>query len=421
MPLGTTFTVLDIHEEVYGVGNVSSPLSISNLLINDAYVPKTSPYTLDRFVNYEHRLAAPVMGNLSFNGTHLQSSWTAVPYATSNYRVRIYKDSALQTTIYPSATNIGTSMPIAQTYSPQVFRVEAEAAGGWEGYGYTGTKEWTFAAKPVGLPVVSSLLGYYNYFIYSYGAVADATAYDLSYSFSNTNADGVLVVGASLSTVINFQGTHTNRTVYVKMRAKVGSVVGAWSSVSSVAIPAIPVPDVPQLGTVSYANGNLTINFTTSGVVVDSSEISIGLVNPPVATPVTTTGSSVHVYSIAQTTSAQTVYFKIRSNNQTGNGNWTSVQSFVIPAMITYPQGLSGSYDPGYEEVTWNWNAVSGATNYNIQTYVNGGVSTQGYSTTVYYTRIVRPTDATAGAKVRAYVNGVWGDWSPIVTIDIFA
>ncbi len=92
------------------------------------------------------------------------------------------------------------------------------------------------------------------------------------------------------------------------------------------------------------------------------------------------------------------------------NGEWTPFTTadnvYATPTAASVKPVVKATAAPC--EVKLTWNAVSGATNYCVFTYLNGKYTTVGNTTTTSYT----VTGLTAGTKygflVRAYVNGAW-------------
>lgn len=130
-------------------------------------------------------------------------------------------------------------------------------------------------------------------------------------------------------------------------------------------------PPVPTGLADSYDTGSDYITFNWGdmyGAVSYTILWEIGDMTPELNS-VTVTSSTKSIY-IGQTSSTQTVYWRVKSNGQHASSNYSSVYSYAIPASITIPSvptGLVGSYNDMETTLGFNWNAVSGATSYGIK------------------------------------------------------
>lgn len=267
---------------------------------------------------------------------------------------------------------------------------------------------------PLNLNVVS---GGFSSLKATWTAVSGANGYELSIA---TTADGtytVLPLVTSASATLN--GLLINQTYYVRVRAyrMVGTtrVFGAYSAVDS----AKPVPIAPTLTVTSTDFDALRISWP---VVSGTTAYELYILRPGSSTYellTSTTGTSATVDDLL---TGQLYSFKAVAYSQVGDERVYGPESSVVAARPV-PQAVTGwKVDmPGVSTMTLSWNAVSGATGYDItrsttstgtysliasvegaNAYINTGLTFYRY----YYYKI-RPYTTVNGTKVYGPLSAV--------------
>lgn len=159
-------------------------------------------------------------------------------------------------------------------------------------------------------------------------------------------------------------GAYT-RTYYWRVRAGNGCGYGSYSAVWSVTI--VGAPAAPALS--APANGSSTcsttpqlcwvsiVGATVYRLVVDNSS--------DFSSPEITTTTQLYCYTPAAPLAQGTHYWKVRAENSCGQGNWSAVWSFAVPAVPALSAPVNGSAICN-STPQFCWDAVSYATSYDI-------------------------------------------------------
>jgi len=227
-----------------------------------------------------------------------------------------------------------------------------------------------------------------------------ASQYDIRYSMSNitdlnwdaaTQASGEPTPGSSgASESFTVTGLADNTTYYFAI--KVADEVPNWSGLSNIASGItnedIVVPDPPLLVTPSNGASDIDqpIAFDWNDAIgADSYQIQIDN-NSNLASPLKDTVTLLTAFSISGLNESQTYYWRVRAHNTAGWGNWASIRNFETSCTNPGIPVASAPNDNAANlglPVSFNWNDVSGATQYDIQIDDASNFSTPIISTTV--------------------------------------
>ena len=86
------------------------------------------------------------------------------------------------------------------------------------------------------------------------------------------------------------------------------------------------------------------------------------------------------------------------------------IKAYTKAVKTTKPQNVKAV--PGDKQVTITWNAVNGATNYIVYSYVDGSYHNLGTTTSTSFTAKNLVNGKKYGFIVKAWVNGKWNNWS---------
>ena len=262
-----------------------------------------------------------------------------------------------------------------------------------------GTSEWsltsatTAPAAPSGLNVATTS----SSLTLSWSAVTSATSYEVKQGSGTVTA----VSSGTSHTFTGLTGG-TEYTLYV--RAKNSNGTSEWSSISATTSPAAPsglsVTTLPSSLTLSW--GSVT--------GATSYEVKRGASGTVTAVP---SGAS-HTFTGLTGDTQYTLY--VRAKNSGGTSPWSSISATTS---LAAPSGLSvtGTTKTG---LTLSWNAVTGATSYEVKRGANNGWGASGTVTAVSSGTSHTFTGLTANTSYVLYVRaksstGV-SDWSSLST-----
>ncbi len=382
--------------------------------------------------------AVPVGLTASGGTGQVTLSWTSVSNATS-YNIYYATTSGVTKT---SGTKIfSVTTPYAQTglaAETTYFYVVTAVNSAGESADSVQISASTVSTPP--LPTVPAApanviaSGGTNQVTLSWGAVSTASSYNVYYATSSgvTKANGTKITGTTSPAVQT--GLIAGTTYYYIVTAVNSTGEGAASiQVAATTLAAVPSPTAPAAPTgVTAAGGTnqATISWTavpgaasynlywsTAAGVTKASGTKIA----SVSTPYVKTGLA----------AGTTYYFIVTAANGVGESTAstqaTATTNAAPPAVPAAPTGVTAT--GGANKVTLSWQAVSGATSYNIYWATTSGVTTSGTkitaattpyaqtglaaSTAYYYivTAVNAAGQSVASAQITATTN------APIVTL----
>jgi hypothetical protein len=342
-------------------------------------------------------------------------SWSALTGATG-YQVYYSKGTStsfvwLKTVTGTSTVHTGLTTATSYNYKIRAYRLVGTTAV----YGPFSAvaSNAPIPGTPTNLNVVS---GGFSSLKATWTAVSGANGYEISIATVVDGTYTVLPLVTSASATLN--GLLINQTYYVRVRAFriVGTtrVFGAYSAIDS----AKPVPIAPTLSVTSTAFDSLRISWP---VVSGTTAYELYVLNPGSSTYELLTTTSGNSYISSGLTTGQLYSFKAKAYSQVGDEKVYGPDSSVVAARPV-PQAVTGWVIsmPGVTTMSLAWNAVVGATGYDITratssggtyylvasvedatNYVNTGLTFYRY----YYYKI-RPYTTVNGVKVYGALSG---------------
>ena len=224
---------------------------------------------------------------------------------------------------------------------------------------------------------------HYNRPTFDWSDISSATGYQIQ--VSRNNKFTLLVVNtntsASDSTYTPTSNLPANTLLYWRVRAKLGTAKGAWSSMWT--LHTSSPPSVPSL--LAPADNALTMDLTplldwsqSTGATFDHYQIQLAD-NPDFtgAVDVDIAGVANHAYTPTADLNTNTKYYwHVRSWNTAGDYSaWSALRTFresILPPGLADP---IGGITVGDRKPVFDWTDVIGATNYKLQVSLNGSFS----------------------------------------------
>jgi len=360
---------------------INTTYTLSDLLAEKIYyiwVTSTNAYgeSASSSMKYETTLKASVLSaptgiTASVNGpSSVTVSWDAVTDATS-YEV-YYGTTSTTSTLATTVTSAVTSYKVTGL-SPSTryyFAVYAKDNNG------TSPSSGAISATTAGIDDLpaptnpSATANGSSSVTVSWDAVTGATSYDVYYGITSTPTTFAGNV-ASTSTTYTVTGLTPETLYYFRVYAKNAQ----GSSVPSTSVSATTASYVPQAPS-APTNVKLTVkdayNITISWDAVTgatSYDVYSGSTAAPTDLVKNTTTTSYTDYGLSAGTK---YYYSVRAKNANGVSEpSTAVSAITVPAS---PTGMKAVIETGTSNILLSWNAVQGATDYDIYYGINSSV-----------------------------------------------
>ena len=345
--------------------------------------------------------APPVPTN--FRSTSTTSSditfgWTAAARATG-YDLYITTSATAPT----SSTSPTASVGNVTTYTRTGLSALTQYRAYIRAKNASGNSAWTSvvlaqtSAPPLQVPPVptgfSTTLSTYNSVRMSWSLVMGATSYDVLVTTSST------VPLSGTSATANVTGTTYTRTglsesttyrTYVRARNSAGA--SAWTSAETVTTRTAP-PAIPPVPT-NFARSSSTHNSITFGWTAAARAtgydlyITTSATAPTAQTAATASVGAVTTYTRTGLSASTTYRAYIRAKNSSGTSAWTSAVTVATPAAPVLPPAPANFRlsSAGGRSLGWVWDAVAGATHY--QVYVSRHIDNPTAQTTPTASRV---------------------------------
>ena len=362
--------------------------------------------------------AVPVPSNFRSTGRTFNTityGWGSVANATS---YQIYFST---TNTAPTAETTPTATTSSRTYTRTGLSAGTTYYAWVRVVAAAGTSAWSSVVTQTtqAVPVPSnfrSTARTFNNISYGWSAVTAATGYDLYISTSSAAPTAQTVATASTSsTAYTRTGLSAGTTYYAWVRTVTAAGSSAWSSAVAQATRTITIPS-PTVAFSTISQTGFTISW--SGTSASSYEVyySTSSTNPTAQTTPTATTTSPRYAVTGLPPGRRTYFYWVRAVYGTIRSSWSSRRTTqTFPEKLGRVTGVYRSFRSG-NRWTFMWNAVSGATGYEIYRSTSStapsadrrGTRVTGTSGTVTIT-------ATRYVFVRAIQVGptsTQGDWS---------
>jgi prepilin-type N-terminal cleavage/methylation domain-containing protein len=239
------------------VSSNTTSLSVSGLVPGQIYyyrVAPIAPSTQGSWSNVvsqtQPTLTTPSVSAVATTFNTYTSSWASVPYALS-YNVAYSSDGTNWSGSYSTTSTSYNWGPIGGPGTTMYFRTQAVSGSYTSGWGVASA-----TSPSLNTPVVSASSSSTTSFTESWGAVANATSYNVQCSSDNTTwGSGCQTFGVT-TTSFTFSGAASGYTYYVRAQSAASGFTSGWSSSVAVTVPvAAPI------------GATLTINSSTQATV----------------------------------------------------------------------------------------------------------------------------------------------------------
>ncbi len=200
-----------------------------------------------------------------------------------------------------------------------------------------------------------------------------ATAYNIYYSTTAgvTKTTGIKLANVGSPTTI---GDLTNFTTYYFVVTAVGPGGESAESVEKSATPYIPPTSIPSGVTATPGNGKVTVTWgQVSGAT--SYNIYYSTKSGVKKTTGTQVANATAPRVITGLTNSTTYYFVVTAVGPAGESAESAEASAMPVPPPAKPSGISVTPTPANGNVTVTWNAVTGATSYNVYYSTTAGVT----------------------------------------------
>ena len=271
-----------------------------------------------------------------------------------------------------SKKNNYTFTPPANLGPTLEYRVYATNAAGNSAPSNTVTVT-TPPAAPTGLTATASK----GQISLSWTGSTGATSYDVYRATSSGQEGNTPIATGVIATTFTDSNVTGGTTYYYKVTAVDAAEQSRMSSEVSATLPQVPAAPTGLAVSAGLTNVSLSWNAVTGATSYDvyraTSSGQEG--NTPIATGVTAP-----TFTDSNVTGGTTYYYEVTAVDAAGQSRMSSEVSATLPQVPAAPTGLAVS--AGLTNVSLSWNAVSGATGYNIYR----GTSSGGESFDIYVT-----------------------------------
>ncbi len=364
-------------------------------LVSDIWTPFTSADLV--YATPSAASAKPVV-SAKAGAEQVKLTWNAVSGATA-YRVFSYLDGRYtQLTITAATSYIAAGLDAGVEYG---FLVRAQVNGAWTAFSSADLVYASPLAAGSDKPVVTAVAGVRKVYL-TWNAVSGATDYRV-FSYLGGKYTQLTVTDDTEYTAENLAaGTEYGFLV----RALVNGVWTAFSTDDlTYATPTAPVKPV-----VTAVAGTEQVKLSWTAVVGAAKYRVFSYLSGRYTELTITTGTT---YTATGLTADTEYGFLVRAYV---NNSWTAFSTddiaYATPLAKAKPVPVITS-DNG--EVVIRWNSITGATNYRIFSYLNGGYKLIGTTSATIYITNELTEGVEYGFLVRAYVDGAW---TPYTTDD---
>jgi subtilisin family serine protease len=376
-------------------------------------------------------LSTPVSGSTN-QPTILSLTWNPVNGATS-YDLQ-FSDNADFSKILLTLNGLTqTRQPISglgfgATYFWRIRANNAGVAGTWSVASSFTTVLNSLSAPVLALPT-SGATNQPVILTLTWNPVNTAVGYDLQFSDKPDFSRIILTLNGLTQTRQPISGLGFGATYYWRIRATAASGVSAWSVANSFittansAVP--PVLSLPANGAANQSQ-NLTLSWSP---VANATGYNLQFSDNPAFTTVLLTLNNLNATSqpISGLAFGDTYYWRISTITPTGTSQWSAPNSFATaeavnnlpattlpaPTLLLPTDRITGAS----RTPTLSWNAVQGATTYDLQVS-----NSTAFTTTVIDQKSIAQTSFNISSvlagrtlylwRVRSVSNGVAGPWS---------
>ncbi len=360
--------------------------------------------------------------------------WTAVPGATQ-YKVEESTDGTNWTVRATVSATMAAGPAVPGPYplsAPLRWRVSAQISGIYR----DPSAAWRLYTTPVQLqaPDDMAYAAQAQDFTYSWSAIPDAEAYEIQESTNNgaTWTSRPLINGPSPANSLLVSGGLASAypitsPVAWRVRAKVNGQFTRWSSSRRLFTQLPPVPVLVNPSALAYIPEDVGWSYRWSSVPgateYQVEESADGGTNWTLAATVTTNSAS-KPGGLASPYPISAAYrWRVRAKVAGSYRGWSAEGQIYTVALLTSPSAPVDLYHTALNTGwTYSWSTVSGASEYELQTSINGGTT---WSTTT----VTAPTTSyaeTAGLpaayevtspfrwRVRAKIGTQYTAWSGV-------
>ncbi|OGO89227.1 MAG: hypothetical protein A2Y24_06720 [Clostridiales bacterium GWE2_32_10] len=260
----------------------------------------------------------------------------------------------------------------------------------------------TVSTKTIDVNAPSNLTATITSLNLTWGAVENATAYDLN--IEQANVDGTKTIQEV--TVTNPNYTVTNLTagtvVIYKVRSTIGGVSSSWSQSVTVIVG----------GNVAEKPQNITAVPTNTSVSLSWDKVT-GATSYEIEKNGSIIGSSRGLTFVNEGLTPNTqVTYRVRAMNSTGVGEWSSPVNTTT--LANQPLNIPGNIiaTPTMNTISLIWDTVDGATGYDLEIDSTTIQNVTGNT----YTLSGLNSQTQHSFKVRAKNDSTAGNWSGVIT-----
>lgn len=237
----------------------------------------------------------------------------------------------------------------------------------------------------------------------------------------------------------NLQSLQPGTKYYIKAYAQSGDVIVYGNELSfttiSVSLPTLTTTQVSEVTqTTALSGGNITSDG--GGTITERGVCWATITNPTVTNSKTIDGSGIGVFasSITGLTPSTSYHVRAYAKNSAGTAygnqvNFVTIIKSCIPELLSPANNavMDNGCSNGSDQASWffDWNDCPNATSYNLYVTYPSAFPVINITTTESQFSfpnggyIIDNNLLDRTWKVRALIDGVWGEWSPERTFDV--